>query len=154
MYKGYIKLKCQTIWTDSSGLIVGADLGPNCLPRISAVDTGRQRVKLKLLSLRRWAIPHSIYRCINESVIAIEEFISDRISSGPICHLIILLISNMSMVLWSEFGIYGRCLSLCFYVGLIACFRAYIYCHEQTQHNMINKQIKRALLSAEQMSCN
>ena len=26
--------------------IVGPDLGPNCLPRLSANDTGRQRVKV------------------------------------------------------------------------------------------------------------
>ena len=31
---------CQTNWN----LIVGPDLGPNCLPMLSADDTGRQRV--------------------------------------------------------------------------------------------------------------
>ena len=32
---------------DQARRIVGPDLGPNCLPRISADDTGRQRVKGK-----------------------------------------------------------------------------------------------------------
>ena len=31
---------------DQARRIVGPDLGPNCLPRLSADDTGRQRVKL------------------------------------------------------------------------------------------------------------
>ena len=36
---------------DQARRIVGPDLGPNCLPRLSADDTGRQRVKaLKALS--------------------------------------------------------------------------------------------------------
>ena len=44
-----IQSECQTAWIlirpdDSSGLIVGPDLGPNCLPRLSADGTGRQRV--------------------------------------------------------------------------------------------------------------
>ena len=30
---------------DQARRIVGPDLGPNCLPRLSADDTGRQRVK-------------------------------------------------------------------------------------------------------------
>ena len=35
-----ISSECQTVWT-----LVGPDLGPNCLPRLSADNTGRQRVK-------------------------------------------------------------------------------------------------------------
>ena len=31
---------------DQAHRLVGPDLGPNCLPRLSADDTGRQRVKL------------------------------------------------------------------------------------------------------------
>ena len=31
--------------SDQARRIVGPDLGPNCLPRLSADDTGRQRVK-------------------------------------------------------------------------------------------------------------
>ena len=31
---------------DQARRIVGPDLGPNCLPRLSADDTGRQRVKV------------------------------------------------------------------------------------------------------------
>ena len=31
---------------DQARRFVGADLGPNCLPRLSADDTGRQRVKV------------------------------------------------------------------------------------------------------------
>ena len=30
---------------DQARRIVGPDLGPNCLPKVSADDTGRQRVK-------------------------------------------------------------------------------------------------------------
>ena len=30
---------------DQARRLVGPDLGPNCLPRLSADDTGRQRVK-------------------------------------------------------------------------------------------------------------
>ena len=30
---------------DQARRIVGPDLGPNCLPKLSADDTGRQRVK-------------------------------------------------------------------------------------------------------------
>ena len=30
---------------DQARRFVGPDLGPNCLPRLSADDTGRQRVK-------------------------------------------------------------------------------------------------------------
>ena len=30
---------------DQAQRFVGPDLGPNCLPRLSADDTGRQRVK-------------------------------------------------------------------------------------------------------------
>ena len=30
---------------DQARQLVGPDLGPNCLPRLSADDTGRQRVK-------------------------------------------------------------------------------------------------------------
>ena len=30
---------------DQAQRIVGPDLGPNCLPKLSADDTGRQRVK-------------------------------------------------------------------------------------------------------------
>ena len=30
---------------DQARQFVGPDLGPNCLPRLSADDTGRQRVK-------------------------------------------------------------------------------------------------------------
>ena len=30
---------------DQARGLVGPDLGPNCLPRLSADDTGRQRVK-------------------------------------------------------------------------------------------------------------
>ena len=33
---------------DQARQFVGPDLGPNCLPRLSADDTGRQRVKVKL----------------------------------------------------------------------------------------------------------
>ena len=33
---------------DQARRIVGPDLGPNCLPRLSADDTGRQRVKQML----------------------------------------------------------------------------------------------------------
>ena len=32
---------------DQARRFVGPDLGPNCLPRLSADDTGRQRVKLQ-----------------------------------------------------------------------------------------------------------
>ena len=31
--------------SDQARRFVGPDLGPNCLPRLSADDTGRQRVK-------------------------------------------------------------------------------------------------------------
>ena len=31
---------------DQARRFVGPDLGPNCLPRLSADDTGRQRVKV------------------------------------------------------------------------------------------------------------
>ena len=31
---------------DQARRIVGPDLGPNCLPRLSADDTGRQRVNV------------------------------------------------------------------------------------------------------------
>ena len=33
---------------DQARRIVGPDLGPNCLPRLSADDTGRQRVNVSL----------------------------------------------------------------------------------------------------------
>ena len=36
---------------DQARRIVGPDLGPNCLPRLSADDTGRQRVKMVFESL-------------------------------------------------------------------------------------------------------
>ena len=35
---------------DQARRIVGSDLGPNCLPRLSADDTGRQRVKFPMFS--------------------------------------------------------------------------------------------------------
>ena len=35
---------------DQARRFVGPDLGPNCLPRLSADDTGRQRVKV-------WGLP-------------------------------------------------------------------------------------------------
>ena len=34
---------------DQARRFVGPDLGPNCLPRLSADDTGRQRVKATAL---------------------------------------------------------------------------------------------------------
>ena len=34
---------------DQARRFIGSDLGPNCLPRLSADDTGRQRVNLKCL---------------------------------------------------------------------------------------------------------
>ena len=37
---------------DQARLLVGPDLGPNCLPRLSADDTGRQRVK-KMFQTRK-----------------------------------------------------------------------------------------------------
>ena len=47
-----IPSECQTVWTliRPDG-IVGPDLGPSCLPRLSVDDTGRQRVNgLRILS--------------------------------------------------------------------------------------------------------
>ena len=37
---------------DQARRFVGPDLGPNCLPSLSADDTGRQRVKANLESFR------------------------------------------------------------------------------------------------------
>ena len=37
---------------------VGHDLGPNCLPRLSADDTGRQKAKLT-----RWNPEYNFYYC-------------------------------------------------------------------------------------------
>ena len=34
----------NSLGPDQAGRFVGPDLGPNCLPRLSADDTGRQRV--------------------------------------------------------------------------------------------------------------
>ena len=34
--------------SDQAQQFIGPDLGPNCLPRLSADDTGRQRVKASL----------------------------------------------------------------------------------------------------------
>ena len=40
-----IPLECQTVLDpDQARQFVGPDLGPKCLPRLSADDTGRQRV--------------------------------------------------------------------------------------------------------------
>ena len=36
---------------DQARRIVGPDLGPNCLPRLSADDTGRQRVHVMFIHL-------------------------------------------------------------------------------------------------------
>ena len=45
---------------DQARRFVGPDLGPNCLPRLSADDTGRQRVKdCKIAELA-----HSFYELI------------------------------------------------------------------------------------------
>ena len=46
---------------DQARRIVGPDLGPNCLPRLSADDTGRQRVNLGSLHFdsretRQWGM--------------------------------------------------------------------------------------------------
>ena len=34
----------NSLGPDQAGQFVGPDLGPNCLPRLSADDTGKQRV--------------------------------------------------------------------------------------------------------------
>ena len=36
---------------DQARRFFGPDLGPNCLPRLAADDTGRQRVKAKSMSI-------------------------------------------------------------------------------------------------------
>ena len=47
-----IPSECQTVWTLIRPLrFVGADLGPNCLPRLTADDTGRQRVEVMFESI-------------------------------------------------------------------------------------------------------
>ena len=52
---------------DQARRIVGPDLGPNCLPRLSADDTGRQRVKDDLISVcfhaRKLKSSNSLFRC-------------------------------------------------------------------------------------------
>ena len=65
-----IPSKCQTVWTlikpDHSS---GPDLGPNCLPRLSADDTGRQRVKVVIYCyLTKKGIRDSFLRLATESL--------------------------------------------------------------------------------------
>ena len=58
---------------------VGPDLGPNCLPRLSADDTGRQRVKC-IIFLKVWGI-HSKNRVGSLDNLALEfstRFITNR----------------------------------------------------------------------------
>ena len=40
-----IPSECQIVWTLIRSTSLRPDLGPNCLPKLSADDTGRQRVK-------------------------------------------------------------------------------------------------------------
>ena len=45
---------------DQARGFVGPDLGPNCLPRLSADDTGRQRVNNVYLSIRISSLMHLV----------------------------------------------------------------------------------------------
>ena len=60
---------------DQARRIVGPDLGPNCLPRLSADDTGRQRVNISF----RWVSAEKI-RCVfddNSKIIFCHIFIKN-----------------------------------------------------------------------------
>ena len=56
MAKNYFELyrnnfsECQTVWIQiRADIFVGPDLGPNCLQRLSADNTSRQRVEVDVV---------------------------------------------------------------------------------------------------------
>ena len=61
---------------DQARRFVGPDLGPNCLPRLSADDTGRQRVKRML---------HECQVLIDNSVLRVTVWHHEALPKGQIC---------------------------------------------------------------------
>ena len=79
-----IPSECQTVWTlIRPDEIVGPDLGPNCFPRLSADDTGRQRVTSHVTRFSIWVT--LFYVCADPYVICADIFLRMRGKFTIIC---------------------------------------------------------------------
>ena len=68
---------------DQARRFVGPDLGPNCLPRLSADDTGRQRVKKKTNSrLTTGGVCVAVSINIGAKLPVTAEFCASLLKSG------------------------------------------------------------------------